>query len=235
MSSGPRWRRRSGIAAVAIVAAATLGACATNSSSDDAKGPAAIVHTTDDGFAGTLVEDPPLQLADVVLSDTEGKPYRLGGLAADRVTAVFFGFTNCDDVCPTAMADLAAAKRALPAASAAKVDVVFITVDPNRDTAPVLRSWLARFDKGFVGLRGPMALVHQAEDSLHATRSEIESSGSDHHEGDDSEFSDGEAHGGVSHSGSIYVFGPADKSVLYSGGTTVAGYAKDFARLLKTP
>lgn len=234
MSPMSRWRRRSGIAAAAIVAAATLGACATNSSSDDTSTPAAIVHTKDDGFAGTLVEDPPLQLADVVLTDTQGKPYRLGGLAADRVTAVFFGFTNCDDVCPTAMADLAAARRALPAALANKVDVVFITVDPNRDTAPVLRSWLDRFDKNFVGLRGPMASVHKAEDSLHATRSDNESSGSDHHEGGDSSASEDEAHGGVSHSGSIYVFGPADKSVLYSGGTTVAGYAKDFTRLLKT-
>jgi protein SCO1 len=234
MSPASGWRRRSSLAAVTIVAAAGFGACATNSSSDDTSGPAAIVHTRDDGFAGTLVEDPPLQLADVVLSDTEGKPHRLGGLAADRVTAVFFGFTHCDDVCPTAMADLAAARRALPAASADRVDVVFITVDPDRDTAPVLRSWLDRFDKSFVGLRGSMALVHQAEDSLHSTRSEIEPSGSGHHEGGDSEASDAEAHGGVSHSGSIYVFGPAAKSVLYSGGTTVADYVKDFARLLKT-
>ena len=226
--SGSR-RQRSGVAAVAILAATvTLGACGTTSSSNDASAPAAIVHTKDDGFAGTLIEDPPFKLADVVLSDTAGKPYRLGGLAPDRVTAVFFGFTNCDDVCPTAMADLAAARRALPAATAAKVDVVFITVDPNRDTAPVLRSWLGGFDKSFVGLRGPMALVHQAEDSLHSTRSEIEPSGSGHDEGGDSE-----THGGVSHSGSIYVFGPPDKSVLYSGGTTVAGYAKDFTRLLK--
>lgn len=234
MSPASGWRRRRGLAAVAIVAAAALGACGTNGSSDDTSTPAAIVHTEDDGFAGTLVEDPPLQLADVVLSDTEGEPYRLGGLAADRVTAVFFGFTNCDDVCPTAMADLAAAKRGLPVASANKVDVVFITVDPKRDTAPVLRSWLDRFDKTFVGLRGPMGSVHRAEDSLHATRSDNESSGSDHDEGGDSEAPDDEAHGGVSHSGSIYFFGPADKSVLYSGGTTVAGYAKDFARLLKT-
>ena len=234
MSPASGWRRRSGLADVAIVATAGFGACATNSSSDDTSGPAAIVHTEGDGFAGTLVEDPPLQLADVVLSDTEGKPHRLGKLAPDRVTAVFFGFTNCDDVCPTAMADLATAKRALPAASANKVDVVFITVDPDRDTARVLRAWLDRFDKTFVGLRGSMGSVHRAEDSLHATRSEIESSGGDHHEGGDSEASDDEVHGGVSHSGSIYVFGPADKSVLYSGGTTVAGYAKDFARLLKT-
>jgi protein SCO1/2 len=154
-------------------------------------------------------------------------------LAADRVTAVFFGFTNCDDVCPTAMADLAAARRALPAASANKVAVVFITVDPDRDTAPVLRSWLDRFDKSFVGLRGPMASVHQAEESLHSTRSEIEPTDGSHHQGDDSQDDDSEAHGGVSHSGSIYVFGPVNKSVLYSGGTTVADYAKDFARLLK--
>jgi protein SCO1/2 len=234
MNSWTRWRRRSTIAAVTILAAATLGACGTNSSSDDAEGPAAIVYTTDDGFAGTLVEDPPLQLAEVVLSDTEHEPYRLGGAAADRVTAVFFGLTNCDDVCPTAMADLAAAKRALPAASAEKVDVVFITVDPKRDTAPVLRSWLDRFDKTFVGLRGSMGSAHRAEDSLYATRSDNESSGGDHHEGGDSEASDDEVHGGVSHSGSIYVFRPTDRSVLYSGGTTVAGYAKDFARLRKT-
>jgi len=229
MSLGTR-RRRSAVTAVAITAATiTLAACGTDSSSEDASGPVAVVHTKDDGFAGTLVEDPPFQLADVALNDTAGKPYHLGRLPAGRVTAVFFGYTNCDDVCPTAMADLAAARRALPAATAAKVDVVFITVDPDRDTASVLRSWLDRFDKSFVGLRGPTALVHQAEDSLHAARSDIEPS--------DAGSPNGHSKAGgseVSHSGSVYVFGPANKSVLYSGGNTVADYAKDFAHLLKS-
>lgn len=124
-------KMRSAAAALAVVLAGAVGltACART------ERPVAVVRADDDGFNGTLV-DPPLRPAQVVLTDTHGARFDLGRLAPGKVTAVFFGFTNCDDVCPTTLADLAAARRSLPPVLAQKVSVVFVTVDPQRDTPP---------------------------------------------------------------------------------------------------
>ena len=70
-----------------------------------------------------------------------------------KVVVVFFGYTQCPDVCPTTMAELAAAKKAL-GADGDKVQGIFITVDPERDTPELLKAYLASFDKSFLALRG---------------------------------------------------------------------------------
>jgi protein SCO1/2 len=70
-----------------------------------------------------------------------------------KVVVVFFGYTQCPDVCPTTMAELAAAKKAL-GAEGDKVQGVFITIDPERDTPELLKAYLASFDKSFIALRG---------------------------------------------------------------------------------
>jgi protein SCO1/2 len=70
-----------------------------------------------------------------------------------KVVVVFFGFTQCPDVCPTTLAELAAAKREL-GADGARVQGIFVTVDPARDTPEVLRAYVAAFDPSFVALRG---------------------------------------------------------------------------------
>jgi protein SCO1/2 len=69
------------------------------------------------------------------------------------VIVVFFGYTQCPDVCPTTMAELARIKQAL-GADGQRVQGVFVTVDPERDTPEVLRAYVANFDAGFVALRG---------------------------------------------------------------------------------
>lgn len=224
-------RARATTALGALALSVLLASCGIDHSGN-ADGPVAAVHTRDDGFTGTLVDDPPFTLADVVLNDTGGKPFHLAQLPTDRLTAVFFGFTHCDDVCPTTMADLAATRRALAPATARKVNVVFITVDPERDSAPALRSWLDRFDNTFVGLRGPIALVHEAERSLSSMPSAIEPANAGTH-ANNSHSSNGNTGYQVSHSGSIYVFGPRGRSLLYTGGTTVDEYAHDFTRMLR--
>jgi protein SCO1/2 len=101
----------------------------------------------------------PTPVPAVTLTDVNGKPYDLKANAAGKVTLVYFGYTNCPDECPTTMADLAAALRLTPADKRAKVQVVFVTTDPDRDTAPVLRNWLGKFDPSFVGLTGTVAQV----------------------------------------------------------------------------
>ena len=70
-----------------------------------------------------------------------------------KVVAVFFGYTHCPDVCPTTMAELAAVKKAL-GADGARLQAVFVTVDPDRDTAAVLKPYMENFDPSFVALRG---------------------------------------------------------------------------------
>ena len=88
------------------------------------------------------------------LSDVDGKPRQLSDFKG-KVTVVFFGYTQCPDVCPTTMIELAEVKKAL-GADGARVQGVFITVDPERDTAEVLKAYVGAFDAGFVALRGTL-------------------------------------------------------------------------------
>lgn len=104
----------------------------------------------------------PTPIPAVTLTDADGRPYDLKTHAAGKLTLVYFGYTNCPDECPTTMADLAAALRLTPADKRAKVQVVFVTTDPERDTGPVLKHWLGRFDPSFVGLTGTVAQVDDA-------------------------------------------------------------------------
>jgi len=104
----------------------------------------------------------PTPIPPVTLTDADGKPYDLKAHAAGKVTLVYFGYTNCPDECPTTMADLAAALRLTPADKRANVRVVFVTTDPERDTGPVLKQWLGRFDPSFVGLTGTVEQVDNA-------------------------------------------------------------------------
>jgi protein SCO1/2 len=86
------------------------------------------------------------------LPDTEGRVRQLTEWKG-RVVAVFFGFTQCPDVCPTTLLDLAAARQAL-GADAARVQPVFVTVDPERDTPAVLKAYVASFGPDVIALRG---------------------------------------------------------------------------------
>ena len=72
-----------------------------------------------------------------------------------KVVVVFFGYTQCPDFCPTTLAELAQAKKALGAAGD-RVQVVFVTVDPERDTPEILKAYLANFGPDFIGLRGSL-------------------------------------------------------------------------------
>ncbi len=88
------------------------------------------------------------------LSDQNGKPRTLQEFAG-KVVVVFFGFTQCPDVCPTSMAELAEVKKLL-GLDADKLQGVFITVDPERDTPDVLKAYMANFDPNFIALRPTM-------------------------------------------------------------------------------
>lgn len=86
------------------------------------------------------------------LTDQDGKERTLADFKG-KLTAVFFGFTQCPDVCPTALAELAQVKQQL-GPEGEKLQGVFISIDPERDTAEVLKAYMGNFDKSFVALRG---------------------------------------------------------------------------------
>lgn len=94
------------------------------------------------------------------LPDVNGQPRTLGDFKG-KVTVVFFGYTQCPDVCPTTMAELAQVKKAL-GADGDKLQAVFITIDPERDTPEILKSYMASFDPSFVALRGTLAQTQAA-------------------------------------------------------------------------
>jgi protein SCO1/2 len=141
------------MAVAALGIAAVLGACSSGSGSSGG----GIVHIDDapktNGVRGTAL-DAPLAKPATDLTDTAGKPYDLKTATAGELTFVYFGYTHCPDVCPTIMADLGSAMTKLTPAQRAKVSVVFVTTDPDRDTGSVMRSWLRNFDASFIGLRG---------------------------------------------------------------------------------
>lgn len=120
--------RAVGVACAAIVVALVVAACGGAAPADDA---AAAPRTTD------------LSLPDVAPAATGAvTPVRA---AAGDLLVVYFGYTACPDVCPTTMADLGVALRALSPDVAARVEPAMITIDPSGDTPEVLQGWLGHF------------------------------------------------------------------------------------------
>ena len=96
--------------------------------------------------------DPPRVAPEIAWSDADGKALKLSQYRG-KVVVLEFGFASCPEVCPVSLASLAAARKML-GADASNVQVVFVTVDPERDSAPKLRDFLTNFDSTFVGVTG---------------------------------------------------------------------------------
>jgi protein SCO1 len=135
--------------ALVVVALLLLAAC----------GKASSLAGPTDGSPYFGVDHDPWQVASVPLTATggpsDGKPVDLSQ-ASSPLTLVFFGYTNCPDVCPIVMSALASAMTRLSAEDRAKVQVVFVTTDPTRDTPAVLSGYLHHYDPSFVGLTGSL-------------------------------------------------------------------------------
>ena len=102
------------------------------------------------------VLDPPFTVSTDELVGPGGAPYSLAESTDKPLTMVFFGYTNCPDICGTVMGNLASAMTRLDSRDRDRVDVVFVTTDPERDTEDVLRRYLDRYDKSFIGVTGPL-------------------------------------------------------------------------------
>lgn len=96
--------------------------------------------------------NPPQPAPDFILPDTSGNMFQLSAHSGS-VVLIFFGYTTCPDVCPATLANLRNVKSALGSAGT-DLQVVFITVDPERDTKEKMLAYLQQFDSSFVGLTG---------------------------------------------------------------------------------
>lgn len=102
-------------------------------------------------FNGSLFE-PPLSIDDFSISDQHDQTFTLSDHRG-QVILIYFGYTACPDVCPTTLVDLKKVYEGLKD-DAANLNIVFITVDPERDTSELLREYLARFNPAFIGISG---------------------------------------------------------------------------------
>ncbi len=133
------------------------------------------------------------------LTDHSGKPRSLADFKGKAVV-LFFGYTHCPDVCPTTMLDLKKTMKLL-GARADELQVLFVTLDPERDTQAVLAQFVPSFDKRFIGLRG-----NEQETAATAANFKIYA-----------KKVDAQGKGGytVDHSAGMYVFDKAGKIRLY--------------------
>ncbi len=79
-----------------------------------------------------------------------------------KLVVLFFGYTHCPDVCPTTLSDVAQALRQMPAEEVGKVQVLFVTVDPERDTPEMLKAYVPYFHPAFLGLYGTPGEIARA-------------------------------------------------------------------------
>lgn len=137
--------------AMALAATFSLVACSDKQGADDSQ---KTVSPANSAFKNTDVTG----LAygkDFALTDHTGKPRTLADFKGKAVL-IFFGYTQCPDVCPTTMAEMATVMKELgPLAD--KVQVLFVTVDPERDTQELLSKYVPAFDPRFLGLFGDKA------------------------------------------------------------------------------
>lgn len=154
---------------------------------------------------------------DFALTDHNGNPRTLADYRG-KVVTVFFGYTQCPDVCPTNLSTMAAVMKQLGADSD-KVQVLFVTVDPERDTPELLKQYVPAFDPRFVGLYGSLEQTAAVAKEFKVFYRKSGDTGSPNYT--------------VDHSAGTYVFDPAGRLRLYvKHGTTADDIAADIRRLL---
>ncbi|MFE0256611.1 SCO family protein [Streptomyces sp. NPDC059010] len=212
--------RKKTLAAAALLAAATLTLSACGSG-DDSADPVTVVSEEADSDKAAIVLDKPFEKPDLVLNDTNGKKYDLRKETQGKPTLIYFGYTNCPDVCPLTMNNLAVAKKQLSKAEQDELRVVFVTTDPERDTAPALGKWLKGIDPQVVGLTGEFDTIQAGARTLGIT---IEPP---HKDKNGKMVS--------THGTQVVAFSPkTDKGyVLYTEDAEVGDYTKDLPKLIK--
>jgi protein SCO1/2 len=208
-----RTLRRAISAAAAVLALATVAGCGASSSTE---APSNSTSGLVNGMYGNILDKPLVKPA-MTLTDTAGQPYNMAAQTAGRVALLYFGYTHCPDICPTTMADIAVALQQV-AVLQSKVDVVFVTTDPYRDTPAVIKAWLAHYNANFIGLTGSEDTIYNAAGSLHILMDKPKPNQT----GDYT----------VSHAAEVVAFSPDGQGrVAYTAGTSSQDYAHDLIQI----
>jgi protein SCO1/2 len=204
------------------VAAVLLAGCGSSKSSapPPTSTPAHAAAPAANALRGLVPEPFPIKPS-FTLMDTAGHPYSFAQATRGKLTYLFFGYTHCPDACPATMSYIKYALSTQPKAIQKQVAVVFVTVDPARDTGPVLRRWLDHYSKGFVGLTGSLAQIGDVEHLAGVPTAILQKR-------------KGVASYEVEHSSVLFVYSPDDRShVVYATGFKPQDYAHDLPLLLK--
>lgn len=206
-----RWRT----ALVALAAALSLAsttACGSN---------AAAERPNAQGYRGVVLATP-LAKPDFTLTDTEGRPFDFRKQTDGSLTLLFFGYTNCPDICPVHLGNIHTVLQQMPYDIASRTKVVFVTTDPERDTPAKLRAWLDNFDPSYIGLSGSIAEVNRIQAQLHLPPAVADAA-----HGADSSYN-------VGHAAQVLAFSPNDNlaHVVYPFGTRQQDWANDFPKLI---
>lgn len=151
----PRTRRARAGAAAVVASLLVLTACGGTERLEPASA------ESGGGMHGDTLDEPYV-VPELTLTDTEGEDFDLVTDTDAPLTLVFFGFTNCPDVCNVVMSSLASARTRLSDAQREDLDVVFVTTDPARDDEATIRSYLDRFDPSFTGLTADIPTLTEA-------------------------------------------------------------------------
>lgn len=211
-------RKKTFAAVLVATAALSLTACG---SSDNSSSPVAEVSVETGPEKAATVLDKPFEKPDLVLTDTQGKSYDLREATKGQPTLIYFGYTNCPDICPLTMNNIAVAKKQLPKAEQDKLRIVFVTTDPERDTPSELGKWLKGIDPAVVGLTGSFSTIQGSARQL----------------GISLEPPTKDKAGKVTsmHGTQVVAFSPKTDAgyVLYGEDATVDDYTKDLPKLIK--
>ena len=151
------------------------------------------------------------------LTDHNGKPRTLADFKG-KVVVVFFGYTQCPDVCPTTLSELAGIKKAL-GSEAERLQVIFITLDPQRDTPELMAGFVPAFDSSFLGLWGEQAVIDKVAKDFKVFAQKVPSNDSKSYT--------------IDHTAGSYVFDDQGHIRLFvRHGQGVDGMQKDLQRLL---
>ncbi len=152
------------------------------------------------------------------LTDFNGQRRKLTDFRGKAVV-VFFGYTHCPDVCPTTLSELASAVKKLGPAGD-KVQVLFVTADPERDTPEVLKLYVSAFNPGFLGLRGTPEETARVAKEFKVILQKNPG-------GDPNNYT-------VDHSSGTYIYDTSGKLRLYAGyGQGADVFTHDIGELLK--
>jgi protein SCO1 len=196
-SSAPRLRLTALVAAVVIVVAGCAGDLATGD------------------LQGVVIEEPTPKPS-FTLTDTQGEPYEFASETEGRLTLLYFGYLNCPDICPVHLAQIAEVFDRDPQI-ARETDVVFVSVDPDRDSPAEIREFLDRFDTEFIGLTGTRQELDAAQTAAGVSKAVLVGEGEDYT---------------VDHAGQVIAYGPDGLNhAIYPFGVRQSEWANDLAIL----